>query len=67
MTDLEKRVTVLTEEVEELRLLLNARIRKPKHVPEVIKAILEDRLDEYLANILKEGYKNVKGHSVLPK
>lgn len=54
MTDLEKRVTVLTEEVEELRLLLNARIRKPKHVPEVIKAILEDKLDEFLAKILKE-------------
>ena len=67
MTDLEKRVTELAGEVEELRRLLNARSSKSKHVPEVIKAILEDRLDEYLANILKEGYKNVKGHSVLPK
>ena len=54
MTDLEKRVTKLTEEFEELRHLLAAHtIRKPEQVPEVIKAILEDRLDEYLANILK--------------
>ena len=53
MTDLEKRVTELTNEVENLRTLLKERISKPEQVSEVIKAILEDRLDAYLANILR--------------
>ena len=55
MTDLEKHLTLLTEEEKKLRRFLDARSSKPKHMPEVIKAILEDRLDEYLATILKKG------------